>query len=559
MKLSTVYILFIIIAIVSTAYSEGKTIINWSYPHYDQNNLLDWEAKGETAVIREDEIIVTLIELTYYLQPVSNTDSVGPGKKVIVHIKANSGTLNEKQNTVLLHDRIIINKVSEPPDEFDETMQTDLLYINLADRTFSTESLITLNRSDITIKSKGCKGGLDFANVAFLGNVETIIQGCNSKSICLGDIFSPKPNIDDEEVNKTPSVITITSEGPMSIEKINGNPAKRISQQISFRGKVAFTSYSRPPNLPPRQTNLRAENLDILLERRENPVTKRNNFYLARASATVNVRIDDTFHRAACSALTADETTGIITLKGDEKSLAAITRPLKSNNGHSQAKTDSYINIAAQTLKVQAEKDNLLLLGRKEITFSNGSIYTSGPISSSDSISPTEIAPPANQTPDLSTKIQITADNDGLVSLRENQIYLENNVRITQMAKTITASTQTELTSEIKCSKLTIGWNSTKNLLEKMRAENDVLISTTDGGQAWCEILEWTPILSQINLKSPRKVIIFDKNSKIDGDEIVITTNPQTAGYIGSWSKIEIKNKSNGSIQISPKEKEEPK
>lgn len=584
MKLSWTYIIvFVFIIFAGVSYPEDKqTMINWSYPHYQDNQLI-WEARGETAVIREDEIIISLIELTYYLQPVSNTASAEPKgtasseptKKAVVKMRANMGTLKKQAQMVSLHDNIIVKKISEPPDEFDEVMQTNLLYVNLAEKAFSTDSLITINRSDIAIKSKGCKGGLDFANVSFLSNVETVIQGCNSKSICLEAVFSPKPNIDDEELNKTPSVITITSEGPMTIEKINGNPAKKISQQISFRNKVTLNSYSRPPNSPPRQTNLRAENLNILLDRRENPVTKRNNFYLARASATGNVKIDDSFHNAVCSGLTADETAGLITLKGDEKALAVITRPLKPNNGHSQAKADSYINIAAQTLKIQSEKDNLLLLGRKEITFSNGSIYNPAPVSPTDSgakapslqadtVSPTDTAhptgtlsDPANQPSDLSTKIQITADNDGLISLRENQIYLENNVRISQKAKTITDSTRTELRAEIKCDKLFINWNPAKNLLEKMRAENNVAVNTNDG-QAWCEILEWVPLLSQINLKSPRKVIIFDKNSKIEGDEIVITTNPQTAGYIGSWSKIEIKNKSNGSIQISPKEKEEP-
>ena len=569
-------IISILLILSSSTFAEDEQIFNnWSYPHY-QDNLLIWEMKGKTAMVRDDKIILSGLELTYYLQPISPTAPAEITKKGKVLISADTGTLKKQQQTVSLHDNIVVRKISETPDEFDETLTTDMLLINLADKTFSNDALITINRNDISIKSKGCKGGLDFANISFLENVETIIQGCNSKSICLGAVFSPKPNIDDEALNKTPSVITITSEGPMTIEKINGNPANpperpngragKISQQISFRNKVALNSYSRPPNSPPRQTNLRAENLNILLDRRENPVTKRNNFYLARASATNNVRIDDSFHSAACSGLTADETAGLITLKGDEKSLAAITRPLKPNNGQSQTKANSYINIAAQTLKIQTEKDNILLLGRKELTFSNGSIYNPDPISPTDSlrspqadlVSPTDTAPPMNSPPGISTQIQITADNDGLISLRENQIYLENNVRISQKAKTITDPAGSELRATIKCDKLSIGWNPAKNLLEKMRAENNVAVNTNDG-QAWCEILEWVPLLSQIYLKSPRKVKILHKNSNIDGDKIIITTNPQTAGYMGDWNKIEIENKTNGSIRIGPKEKEEPK
>lgn len=569
MKLSGIYIIILILfAAVSVSYPEtGQTIIKWSYPHYDQNNRLDWEAKGETAVVREDEIIVSLIEMIYYLQPISNTASTEPGKKAAVHMKANMGTLKKQQQMISLHDNIVVRKISEPPDEFDETMKTNLLSVNLTDRIFSTDSLITINRNDISVKSKGCKGGLDFENISFLGNVETIIQGCDSKSLSLGTVFSPKPEIDDEQSSKNPSVITITSEGPMSIEKINGNPANqpepryfrgagKIAQRISFQNKVTLNSSGRQPNSSPRIMNLHSDNLNLLLDRRENPVTKRNNFYISNISATGSVKVDDSFHRAECSSLVLDDTAGLITLKGNEKSLAIITRPLKAANNQSQTRNNSYINISAQTLKIQSEKDNLLLLGRKEIVFSNGSIYNPEPISPTDLVSPTDTASPANQPPDLSTQIKITADNDGLVSLRENQIYLENKVRISQRAKTVTDSAQSELRATIQCDKLAIGWTPSKNLLEKMRAENNVVVKTTDGGEAYCKILEWVPLLSQINLKSPRKVKILHKNSSLDADEIVITTNPQSAGYIGDWINIGTKNKGNGSLKINPNSKE---
>lgn len=568
MKLPWIYIIifvFIILAAASVSYPEnGQTIIKWSYPHYDQNNRLDWEAKGETAVVREDEIIISLIEMIYYPEPVSNTASAESGKKSAVHMKANMGTLKKQEQMVSLHDNIVIRKVSAPPDEFDETLKTNLLSVNLTEKTFSTDSLITINRNDISIKSKGCQGGLDFGSISFLSNVEMVVQGCDSKSLSLGLIFSRKPETDNEELSKNPSVITVTSEGPMNIEKINGNTSKKVAQRISFQNKVALNSFCRQPNAPPRITNLHSDNLNLLLDRRENPVTKRNNFYLSNISATGSVIVDDSFHRAECSTLTLDDATGLITLKGKNKSLATITRPLKPNNGQSQTKADSYINIAAQTMKIQSEKDNLLLLGRKEITFSNGSIYNPEPISPTDSlrslqaglVSPTDTALPANQPSELSTQIKITADNDGLVSLRENQIYLENKVRITQWAITITDSTKPKLKATIKCDKLFINWSSAKNLLERLKSEGNVYISS-DGSEAWGEIMEWTPLLSQINIKSPRKVKILHKNSSIDGDEIVITTNPQDT--IGNWTNIEIKNKTNGSITIAPKEKEEPK
>jgi lipopolysaccharide export system protein LptC len=558
MKSSWIYIiaLLIIIASATVSYSEDEqTVVNWSYPHYENDQLL-WEAKGKTAVIGENEISVLAIEIIYHLQPASTTAPAEPTKKSTIRIKANMGTIDNKQRMVSLHENIVIRKVSEPPDEFDETMKTNLLSVDLTEKTFSTDSLITINRSDTSIKSKGCKGGLDFVNISFLSNVEMVVQGCDSKSISLGLVFSRKPETDNEELSKNPSVITVTSDGPMNIEKINGNPAKKVAQRISFQNKVALNSFGRQPNSPPRITNLHSDNLNLLLDRRENPVTKRNNFYLSHISATGSVTVDDSFHRAECSTLTLDDAAGLITLKGTNKSLAAITRPLKPNNGQSQTKADSYINIAALTLKIQTEKDNLLLLGRKEIVFSNGSIYNPAPVSPTDTISPTDTTPPMNQPPDLSTQIKITADNDGLVSLRENRIYLENKVRITQWTTTITDSTKPKLKATIKCDKLFIGWDSAKNLLERLKADGNVYISS-DGSEAWGEIMEWTPLLSQINIKSPRKVKILHKNSSIDGDEIVITTNPQDA--IDNWTNIEIKNKTNGSIRIAPKEKEEPK
>jgi len=558
MKSYWIYTIALLIIIVSAtvSYSEDeKTVVNWSYPHYENDQLL-WEAKGKTAVIGENEISVLAIEIIYHLQPASTTAPAEPTKKSTVHIKAHMGTIDNKQRLVSLHENIVIRKVSEPPDEFDETMQTNSLLVNLADKTFSTDSLITINRNDISIKSKGCKGGLDFESISFLSHVEMVVQGCDSKSLSLGLVFSRKSETDNEELSKNPSVITATSEGPMNIEKINGNPSRKIAQRISFQNKVTLNSFCRQTNSPPRITNLHSDNLNLLLDRRENPVTKRNNFYLSNISAAGSVTVDDSFHRAECSALTLDDAAGLITLKGKNNSLAAITRPLKPNNGQSQTKQDSYINISALTLKIQSEKDNLLLLGRKEITFSNGSIYNPDPISPTDLVSPTDTAPPANQSPDLSTQIKITANSDGLVSLRDNQIYMENKVRISQWATTITEPTRPKLMATIKCDKLFIGWNPAKNLLERLKSEGNVYISS-DGSEAWGEILEWTPLLSQINLKSPRKVKILHKNSSIDGDEIVITTNPQTA--IDNWTNIEIKNKINGSIKISPKEKEEPK
>jgi len=549
-------IISILLILSSSAFAEDEQIFNnWSYPHYQDNQLI-WEMKGKTAMVREDKIILSGLELIYYLQPVSPTAQVEVTKKGRVFISADTGTLKKQQQTVSLHDNIIVKKISEPINEFDEIMMTDLLLINLADKTFSNDALLTITRSDIIIKSKGCNGGLDFGNISFLSKVETVIRGCDSKSVSLGLIFSPKPNIDDEVLSKNPTVITITSEGPMSTEKINGNPTQKVTQRISFQNKVALNSSCRQADPPSRIMNLHSDNLDILLDRRENPVTKRNNFYLSNISATGNVTVDDSLHRAECSSLVLDDTAELITLKSNNKSLATITRPLKPNNDQSQTKSDSYISIAAQTLNIQTEKDNLLLLGRKEIIFSNGSIYNPEPISPTDVVSPTDTAPPTNPPADLSTQIKITADSDGLVSLRESQIYLENNVQITQWATTNTDPPKPELKATIKCNKLFINWSPAKNLLERLKSEGNVYISS-DGSEAWGEILEWTPLLSQINIKSRRKVKILHKNSSIDGDEIVITTNPQDA--IDNWTNIEIKNKTNGSIKIAPKEDEKPK
>ncbi|MEW6026442.1 MAG: LPS export ABC transporter periplasmic protein LptC [Planctomycetota bacterium] len=568
---SITIIIFTLLILSSSAFAEDEQIFNnWSYPHY-QDNLLIWEIKGKAAVVSADEIILSVLEITYYLQPVSPTTPAELAKKGKVLINAKTGTFKKQQQMVLLNQNITVRKISETADEFDETLMTDVLLINLADKTFSNDALITVKRNDISIKSKGCKGGLDFANISFAGNVETVIQGCNSKSISLGAVFSPKPNIDDEELNKTPSVITITSEGPMTIEKINGNPnnpperpngrAGKISQQIAFRNKVALVSYSQPPNLPARQANLRAENISILLDRRENPVTKRNNFYLASVSAANNVRMDDTFHNAACSALDIDEDAGLIILKGDSKSLAVVTRPLKPKNGTPQAKLDSYINISAQTMRIKTDENNLLLLGRKEITFSNGSIYNPETVLSSDSVSPTETALPVSQPPELFSQVKITADNDGLVSLKENNIYLENNVRILQKARPITDSSRPELRAEVKCDRLLITWDPAKNQLERLKSEGNVYI-LSDGAEAWGEILEWLPLSSQISIKSSRRVKLRHKNGASDeNDGYLITIN---AGYMGSWSKMETikrnENSNGGELKIThpPKEKEEP-
>lgn len=550
-------------------YAETEQILtNWSYPHY-QNNQLIWEAKGKTAVVRKDELIISVFELTYYLQPLSTSSSSEITKKEKLHIQADYAKLKEQQQTASLSDNIILKRISEPTDELDEVMQTERLFVNMADKTFATDSPVTVSRSDLLVKSKGCKSTLNFDSVSFLGDVETVIKNCNSNSFSLGAIFSPKSHIDSEELNKISSVITITSEGPLSIEKITSqeipsplplkqtNPSKKTAQKITFQNKVKVNSFTQQSPFP-LQIKLQAETLILLLARQENPVTKRNATYLINLSATDSVKIDDSFQSAECSSLVYDEVMGSIILKGNEKSLATIIKPLNPISNTNQAKNNSYINLSAQTIKIQTEKDKLLLIGCKEIVFSNESIYSPKPISGTEAaITNTSSTSNSNgQTSPLSTKIQITADNNALVSFNDNQMYMENKVRIFQKVKTSNLSEESGLKTQIQCDKLTIKWDSSVNSLQKIKAEKNIIIVSADGGTASGEVLEWTPDLCQINIKSSHRVKMWYKNNLWVADEIIITTNPQTVGDIGDWNKIEAKNKEGGIIKINPPEKE---
>jgi hypothetical protein len=305
--------------------------------------------------------------------------------------------------------------------------------------------------------------------------------------------------------------------------------------------------------------NLQAEKLVMILSRQENPATKRNSTYLINLTATDSVKIDDSFHRAECSRLIFDETLGSIILKDDETSLATIIRPLNAINGNDQTKNDSYINLSAQTIKIQTEKGNLILIGRKEIIFSDWSIYQpSKPISGTETTI-TGTATTSNgsngKSNPVSNKIQITADNNALVSFNENQMYLENKVRISQKVKISNLPEEPDLKTQIQCGKLIIRWNPSSNSLQKIKAENNVTIVSVEGGMACGEFLEWAPDLSQVNIKSPHRVKIWHKNNLMEADEITITTNPQTPGYIGDWNKIETKNNNGGRIKLSPPEK----
>lgn len=563
-------ILIVFILPISFPYSETEQILtNWSYPNYQDNQLI-WEAKGKTAVVREDEFIISVFELTYYLQPLSTTSSSEVGKKEKIHIQADMAILKKQTQTASLHENIILKRISEPTDESNETMQARTLFINLANKTFSTDSPVTISRSDIIVKSKGCEGDLYFNSVLFVGDVETVIKNCNSNSFSLGAIFSPKSHIDTEELNKTSSVITITSEGPLSVKKNTSqeiplplqlkqtNHSKKTAQTITFQNKVKVNSFTRQ-SPSPLQIKLQAENLILLLSGQENPVTKRNATYLINLSATGSVKIDDSFQSAECSSLVYDEVAGSIILKGNEKSLATIIKPLNPISNTNQAKNNSYINLSAQTIKIQTEKDKLLLIGCKEIVFSDESICSSSKPTSGTEAAITDTSSTSNpnrQTSPLSTKIQITADNNALVSFNDNQIYLENKVRIFQNVKTSNPLEESGLKTQIQCDKLTINWNSSVNSLQKIKAEKNIIIVSADGGTASGEILEWTPDLCQINIKSPRRVKIWHKNNLMEADEITITTNPQTPGYIGDWNKIETKNNNGGKIKINPPEKE---
>lgn len=542
------------------SYSQTEQIItNWFYPNYQDNQLI-WEAKGKTAVVREDEFIISVFELTYYLQPLSTTSSSQISKKEKLHIQADMAILKKQQQTASLHENIVLKRISEPADELDETMQTRTLFINLANKTFSTDSPITITRSDLTVKSKGAKGDLQFNSVLFIGNVETVIKDCTSNSFSLGAIFSPKPRVNSEEINKTSSVITITSEGSLSIEKIISqsissslplqptNTSKGTAQKITFQNKVRVNSFTQQ-SPSPLQMKLQAENLSLLLARQQNPVTKRNSTYLTNLTATDSIKIDDSFQSAECFSLVYDEVLGSIILKGNEKSLATITKPLNPISNTNQTKSNSYINLSAQTIKIQTEKDKLFLIGRKEIIFSDGSIYNfPKPISETEAA----ITNTSATTSSISTKIQITADNNALISFDENQIYLENKVRIFQKVKPYNSTQEPDVKTQIQCDKLTISWNPVENSLQKMRAENNIIILSNDGGEICGKILEWSPVSLQINIKSPRIVKIRNKNNfSMGADEIIITTTPQ-----GDWNRMETKNNHGGEIKINPPEKE---
>ncbi|MFH1230535.1 MAG: LPS export ABC transporter periplasmic protein LptC, partial [Planctomycetota bacterium] len=543
------------------SYSEPEQILtNWSYPHY-QNNQLVWEAKGKTAVVREDEFIISVFELTYYIQPLSTTSPSEITKKETLRIRADMAILKKQQQIASLHENIIVKRTSEPANELDETMQTQTLSINMANKTFSTDSPITITRTDLLVKSKGCNGTLNFDSVSFASNIETIMKDCNSNSFSLGTIFSPKSRMDFEELNKTPSVITITSEGPMSIEKIlpQGIPltssSKQTNQKITLQNKVVVNSFTRKSPAPIRM-KLQAEKVAMILSRRENPVTKRNSTYLMNLTATDNVNIDDALQSAQCSSLIYDEVMGSIILKGKEQVLATIIKPLNPISNTGQTGNNSYINLSAQTIKIQTEKDRLILIGRKEIVFSDGSFYAPPqPISGTEVVitnTPTiSDTPSTSSNGKFSNKIQITADNNALVSFDENRMYMENKVRIFQRVKPYNSSQEPYLKTQIQCDKLTISWNPLENSLQKIRAENNVIILSNDGGEVGGKILEWSPVLLQINIKSPHIVKIRDKNKLMEADEITITTNPQ-----GDWKKIETKNNNGGEIKINPPDKE---
>ncbi|MDI6732491.1 MAG: LPS export ABC transporter periplasmic protein LptC [Planctomycetota bacterium] len=561
---------------------DERIINNWSYPHYQDNKLV-WEMKGKTAVESKDEIIISVLEMVFYPLPVM-TDQAELTKSGKIIIKADMASFKKQQQTVSLHEGVILKKVSEPQDENDETMQTKLLNINLADRTFFTDSLITLSRSHTSIKSKGCSGNLNFDSVSFLSSVQAVIYEVGSGSLLLGTIFSGKPGA-DEELGKISAVITITSEGPCSLQRANPEemslpdgvkstvppkrdggkvkPVKSTAQQISLQNK-ARVSYATAQTSVIMPTTLEADNITLLLDRRESPITKRNTFYLSRIQAQGAVKINDLFHTAICSDLVFDNAKGHIVLQGDEKSSATIHRPFNStqtsppplpNSPTIHKDNGSYISLSAQKMKIQIEKNNILLIGRKEVVFANESVFLyTPPISPSENSSALPKSESVNKN-----RIQITADNDAIVSFTENQIYLENNIKVSQkVVSTIKPQQTVNFFAELRSDKLFINWNQSRNTLEKLKAQHNVSIVSSESGSAWCEILEWLPLLGELNLKSNRRVKLWHKGSSSDADEIIIRTQPQSdkpfsgGGYLGEWSKIETKNRANGAFKINP-------
>ena len=533
-------------SITQNANAEVEQFVyNWSYPHYQDNKLV-WEAQGKTAVMRENEMIITIFELTYYFNPAEIGSAEGKnssGAKLV--IKADMASFDKQRQKVSLYERINVKKASDPPGENDETLQTKTLQVNMADKTFFTDETVTITKTDMTITGKGCNGTLDFGTFSFLGNVEASMQNCNCSALSLNTLFTPRNNdLDSEDLNKMMSSITFTCRGPLALEKIDPkdiplpasakpNGSERLAQRITLSDAVRINSTDvTNPISPTGQISLEAGKLVLMLDKRENPTTKRNSTYVANISASQNVKVYDKLNHCESDMLECDEITGNIALKGNADSLAIITRPLSTT----QTTTESFVTIAAQIIAIQSANENMILAGRKKIVFSDGSIY--------------KAEDTAGKNTGTVNQVEITAENDAVISFAENQIVMEKNVRLSQKSRESNSSKTSALKAQILCGHLLIRWDQNRNQLDKLRAENDVAIMSEGNGKAFCDILEWTPSKSTINLKSATAVKIWHQNNLMEAEEIVITT--ETGDILDKWSKIETKNTSGGRIIINP-------
>ena len=272
-----------------------QEVDDWSYPHYIKDQLL-WSASGKKArIVGQTEFQVKVITITYYIVPPNEAIS----SKENILLVADEGIIKRLENSTVLKGNIKISK----GENLLLTTELNTLYSpenkNLAVSsnevvTFTNSSLraehpesirdeanphgmvATKTEPILLVRGKGFKGETNFNRLTWLKEVETVITGSS--------LFPLSPTT--ETAN---SITTITSDGPLSIEKtVENNYTKYI---FTYQNNVVLTrkdrasqvpssepadpvsagSGDRPGSKTPKEIVLKADILKILITKDETP------------------------------------------------------------------------------------------------------------------------------------------------------------------------------------------------------------------------------------------------------------------------------------------------
>lgn len=236
-----------------------QTIKDWFYPHY-QNNVLVWEARGKTAIIRKNPslepnqeatqtISIESLELIFHHRP--EGASFGQPEELIF-VKADKGTIYQPARIADLEGNIVI----ETPGK--TTLLAQELSVELNRGEISSRKEVMVIRSNFSLKGHGIKGDLTLKKITFRhGKKEAVLTE--------GIVSDTNTVSSTNNSSSSNGYIYITCEGLLTYNL--------EAQEMLFNDHV-YIIQKVSHSVPTIQSILKAQTLDISFDSQTNRFQK---------------------------------------------------------------------------------------------------------------------------------------------------------------------------------------------------------------------------------------------------------------------------------------------